>query len=327
MKGTILVRALVLTVLTTFLSLSLPMTGFNEALASGKKPTSKAKVKETKKESKKDSKKKVAATKRSPSRRTYSVRGNPEVTRRVATALIVEKLPELAAILNLSAPQLDADGNPVAAIEYDRPAAPPITASVSVPDGYQDSELDENEDTDRISKDDLEELDELPDDINAFYKEFTGFMAALNGDRGVTDNGVDKLAMMESIVDWLGTRYHFGGMGRNGIDCSAFTGTVYRALNFKLPRTAAAQWDFGTAIPLEELQFGDLVFFHTRAAVYVSHVGIYLGNDMFAHASSRNGVTVSSLNGAYYAKTLIGARRFDLTSTELAADAGDTRSE
>lgn len=316
MKGTILVRALVFTVLTAFLGLSLPVAGFNEALANGKKPESRAKVKDAKKE--KDVKKKAAA-KRAPMQRTYTVRGNPDVTRRVATALIAEKLPEIAAMLNISAPT-DENGKVDPSVQFERPEAPAITASVVVPAGYQDSELDDNEDTDRISGDDLDRLDELPDDINAFYKEFTGFMAALNGEQGTTDNGVDKLAMMESIVDWLGTRYHFGGMGRSGIDCSAFTGTVYRALNFKIPRTAAAQWDFGTAIPLEELQFGDLVFFHTRAAVYVSHVGIYLGNDMFAHASSRNGVTVSSLKGAYYAKTLIGARRFDLTSTELASN-------
>jgi lipoprotein Spr len=303
-----------MSIVIALVGLSLPLAGFNEALANGgRKPV----VKE------KDAKKKAAPAKRAATKRSYSVRGNPDVTRRVATALIVEKLPELAQMINLSAPAgEDGESVPVAVIE--RPVAPAITTTVSVPDGYQDSELDESEDTDRISKDDLESLDDLPDDINEFYKEFTGYMATLNGEHGTTDNGVDKMMMMESIVDWLGTRYHFGGMGRGGIDCSAFTGTVYRALNFKLPRTAAAQWDFGTAVPLEELQFGDLVFFHTRAAVYVSHVGIYLGNNMFAHASSRNGVTVSSLDADYYAKHLIGARRFDLTATDMAAGSGET---
>ncbi|MBK9248210.1 MAG: C40 family peptidase [Ignavibacteria bacterium] len=57
------------------------------------------------------------------------------------------------------------------------------------------------------------------------------------------------------------------------------------------------------------MQFGDVVFFHTRKRVYVSHVGIYLGDNLFAHASSRYGVTVSSLESDYYNKRLIGVKR------------------
>src|SRR5690606_27510344 len=116
-----------------------------------------------------------------------------------------------------------------------------------------------------------------------------------------------------------GTRYLFGGMGRNGIDCSAFTGMVYRTLNYKLPRTAAMQWEVGVPVEREDLHFGDLVFFNTRKAVYVSHVGMYLGNGMFAHASSRNGVTVSSLESDYYSSHMIGARRYDLNSVMTAS--------
>ncbi len=263
-------------------------------------------------------------------RRTYTVRGNPEVTRVVATQLLVEKLPELAALVGLQAPvSADTPDQITVPVVSDVAAAPaPTRLSVAskgitgtrTADTYQDSELDETEDTDAITADDLAGLEELPDDINTFYKEFTKYMASLNGESTITDNGVDKMVVMETLVDWVGTRYLFGGMGRNGIDCSAFTGMVYRTLNYKLPRTAAMQWEVGIAVPREDLQFGDLVFFNTRRAVYVSHVGMYLGNGMFAHASSRNGVTVSSLDAEYYSTHMIGARRYDLNSV-MTADA------
>lgn len=256
---------------------------------------------------------------RRPASRMYTVRGNPELARRVSVALIAEKLPELAAIVGIDAPAVAES-----TVASDAPAlltpsldALTSTRTVAVTGSYHDSELDETEDPDRLTPEDEAELAELPDDINEFYKEFTTYMASLNPESNITANGIDKQIVMESVVSWLGTRYLFGGMTRSGIDCSAFTGTVYRALDYRMPRTAAMQYQVGTAVDRDDLEFGDLVFFHTRAAVYVSHVGMYLGNDMFVHASSRNGVTVSSLNADYYAKHMIGARRYNLN--EVAA--------
>jgi cell wall-associated NlpC family hydrolase len=250
-------------------------------------------------------------SKRTRARRTYTRRGNPEVTRNVATQVIIEKLPELATIAGLSpdaTPQPETSSEPVA-----------LTGTTThVVDAYQDSELNDDEDTDGITAEDEEDLEDLPTDINSFYKEFTSYMASLNSEYLVTDNGIDKQVMMETLMDWLGTRYLFGGMGRDGIDCSAFTGMMYRAMNYKLPRTAAMQWDVGTPVERENLQVGDLVFFHTRAAVYVSHVGMYLGNNMFAHASSRNGVTVSSLDASYYDTHFIGGRRYEVSAPTTA---------
>ena len=251
---------------------------------------------------------------RSASVRRYTVRGNPEVTRRVSIELLAEKLPELASLVGV-------DQSAVASAPVSSDVSIDVTTGTSAlvkAGSYRDSELDESEDPDRLSADDELELEEMPDDINAFYKEFTGYMAALNREPNVTSNGIDKQLVMESVMSWLGTRYLFGGMTRSGIDCSAFTGTVYRAIDYKLPRTAAMQYQVGTAVDRDELQFGDLVFFNTRKAVYVSHVGIYLGNGMFVHASSRNGVTVSSLNSDYYSSHLIGARRYNLTSVAVA---------
>lgn len=308
------IRIPMLATLILSLALLVSPTDSNVAWAKG---GSKAARTSSKKVTKAKSKKNA---KSSRSRRSYTLRGNPEVTRRVSSALLAEKLPELAAMVGIQAP---AEGFTPAELSGESSTPSKSVAlkeiTVTAADIYQDSELDETEDTDGITAEDMNSLEELPTDINTFYKEFTKYMASLNGESTITDNGVDKVAVMEGLMDWLGTRYLFGGMGRNGIDCSAFTGTIYRGLNYKLPRTAAAQWDVGIPVNREDLQFGDLVFFHTRKAVYVSHVGIYLGNGLFAHASSRNGVTVSSLDANYYSTHMIGARRYDLNSVMTAS--------
>ncbi|MBL8000139.1 MAG: C40 family peptidase, partial [Candidatus Kapabacteria bacterium] len=130
--------------------------------------------------------------------------------------------------------------------------------------------------------------------------------------------GVAKSAVMDAVMDWLGTPYHFGGTSRNGIDCSAFVRAVFnQSANIVLPRTAQSQSDVGRAVArVSDLQFGDMVFFHTMSHAYVSHVGIYLGDNLFAHASSRYGVTISSLQSTYYGSRIIGARRLSVSDIE-----------
>ena len=122
--------------------------------------------------------------------------------------------------------------------------------------------------------------------------------------------GIAKQDLMDNIVDWLGTPYLFGGTSRRAIDCSAFVRQMYRSIaDIMLPRTAHEQYNTGAKVKREDLEFGDLIFFHTREEVYVSHVGLYLGDNLFAHASSRYGVTVSSLESKYYNDRFIGGRR------------------
>ncbi len=285
--------------------------------------------------------------KRRRSRRKYTRRGNPEVTRKVATTLIIEKLPGLAQLVNLPVPsestavgidsitlngQNPESGSLNKATSHADAVAIPVSTTLttsiasSVQDSYTDAELDEREDPDAISADDEANLaDEENLEINDFYKEFTNYMASLNGEQYVTYNGIDKVVVMETLMEWLGTRYLFGGITSSGIDCSAFTRMMYRTIGYALPRTAATQWGVGNTVEREELQFGDLVFFNTRRAVYVSHVGMYLGNGMFAHASSRNGVTVSSLNSDYYNAKFIGARRYNVNSVATATTGVDVQ--
>lgn len=107
----------------------------------------------------------------------------------------------------------------------------------------------------------------------------------------------------------LNIPYRFGGSSLMGIDCSAYVQKVYGLLGIDLPRSAREQFHIGETIDKDDLSIGDLVFFRTYAS-FPSHVGIYLGNDLFIHASSRNRkVTIDSLNSPYYLKRFIGAKR------------------
>ncbi len=104
--------------------------------------------------------------------------------------------------------------------------------------------------------------------------------------------------------------YRFGGNSIMGIDCSAFVKKVYGLIGIDLPRSARLQFKEGEPIDKESLTIGDLVFFRTYAS-FPSHVGIYLGNNLFIHASSKDRkVSISSLTTPYYVKRFIGAKRF-----------------
>jgi cell wall-associated NlpC family hydrolase len=124
-----------------------------------------------------------------------------------------------------------------------------------------------------------------------------------------TPQKINDQKMMDVILSYLGTPYAYGGDSKSGIDCSAFTNAVYdQSVNVRLPRTAADQAKQGTPISRDDLKFGDLMFFNTTGA-NLSHVGIYIGDDLFAHASEAFGVTISSIESSYYKKRYTEARR------------------
>ena len=125
---------------------------------------------------------------------------------------------------------------------------------------------------------------------------------------------ISNSALYNFIEDWWATRYHYGGQTRNGIDCSAYSGTLLsKVWGIKAPRTARAMYGVAEKIDRENLKEGDLVFFNTRGGV--SHVGVYLGNGYFTHASTGNGVTINNLEETYYKTKLISGGR--LTPPEV----------
>ena len=117
-----------------------------------------------------------------------------------------------------------------------------------------------------------------------------------------------KSRIMDQYADWKGVRYRLGGSTKKGIDCSAFVQRTFREqFGLDLPRSTYEQQEMGKSISRTKLRTGDLVLF--RAGSTGRHVGIYIGNDQFVHASTSSGVTISSMNEPYWKKRYNEARR------------------
>ncbi|MBT1850642.1 NlpC/P60 family protein (plasmid) [Enterobacter hormaechei] len=119
-----------------------------------------------------------------------------------------------------------------------------------------------------------------------------------------------KQRIMNEYAVWKGTRYLWGGDSHNGIDCSAFTRRVLQQVSHQnLPRTAIEQSHRGYPVSQEQLKPGDLVFFMTQPNI--RHVGVFVGNNQFIHASSSHGVMISYLSGSYWQEHYLTARRIE----------------
>jgi cell wall-associated NlpC family hydrolase len=114
-----------------------------------------------------------------------------------------------------------------------------------------------------------------------------------------------RKAIINEVKNYIGTPYK-----KEEMDCSYFTMVVFKnAIGLILPRTTSEQFKLGRLITNpDSLEIGDLLFFNTTGEI-ASHVGIYIGDGFFAHASVSEGVTISSINDPYYRKRFNGAKR------------------
>ena len=129
---------------------------------------------------------------------------------------------------------------------------------------------------------------------------------------GVAPTSLTNLELLAQMEKWYGTQYCFGGSTDSCIDCSSFTQVILRDVyNVKIPRNSQQQFDASTKIETENLKEGDLVFFNTvSASMIITHVGVYVCNNKFVHASTSKGVTINDLSEKYFAKAFRGAGRF-----------------
>ncbi len=155
--------------------------------------------------------------------------------------------------------------------------------------------------------------DETPDDLTSVdVSVLEQKYNSLDGNSGITSGTTTlKEIMLMEIIKYMNTPYKFGGNSKKGIDCSAFTQTIYGSCSLQLLRSAKEQFTQGIVIDKkEDLKFGDLVFFNTRKSVKPGHVGIYVGDNLFVHAS-KHGVIATPITHDYYVKRYMGARRIE----------------
>jgi cell wall-associated NlpC family hydrolase len=127
----------------------------------------------------------------------------------------------------------------------------------------------------------------------------------------------ERIICVRVVKTFLGVPYRLGGCTLKGIDCSAFVKKIYEIFSIDLPRTAREQLNFGKRVGKNELEEGDLVFFRTRRASG-THVGIYIGNNQFVHASSlKKEVKVDNLDTPYYTKRFLSGVRVKELEQEI----------
>lgn len=154
-----------------------------------------------------------------------------------------------------------------------------------------------------------ERSDKMPDNLTDIEKaNWLQLKYSIKMDIAVEE--INNIPLLQKIDEWWGTPYALGGSSKRGVDCSYFTLDVMNAIyNTSLKRTAAEQYEQSEKIDWSDLKEGDLIFFKTDGSRSISHVGIYMTNNKFAHASTSQGVTISDLSEPYWQKRLYSLGR------------------
>ena len=156
---------------------------------------------------------------------------------------------------------------------------------------------------------------ELLETLDGWYRVDGGYVSAdyiIQVDAAEASSAGKGQEIANYALTFVGYPYVYGGSSPSGFDCSGFTQYVYKQFGYSLNRTASNQLQNGTPVSMSELLPGDLVLFKRAGtgSSAASHVGLYIGNGQFVHASTAKvGVIVSDLDSAYYTTGFVGGRR------------------
>ena len=130
--------------------------------------------------------------------------------------------------------------------------------------------------------------------------------------RGVTFDSTSNMSLYNEVYGWLGVPYRYGGRSKAGTDCSGFASQIYKLVyNIEVSGSAGDIFNNLKAVEKTDLKEGDLVFFKIKRN-NISHVGIYLSNNKFIHATTYGKtVTISDLDAPYYKKYYFSGGRFE----------------
>ena len=169
-------------------------------------------------------------------------------------------------------------------------------------------------DYDRVGQLSAGRTAEVVDVLDGWYQIDSGYVCGdyvVEVDAAEAQSAGKGQEIADYALQFLGYRYVYGGASPSGFDCSGFTSYVYKQFGYKLNRSASDQLDNGTPVSRSELEPGDLVIFKKgNTSKRATHVGLYIGNNQFIHAStSKVGVIISRMSDAYYTTGFVGGRR------------------